>query len=66
MSAGKWKIGLHRAVDRRGYRIYRLKDVNAADRPKNREYYDDIVYTDALALQAMVNKLNAAGERGVR
>lgn len=61
MSAGKWKIGSQLVEGYRVYRIYRLKDAAAADRPKNREYYDDILYADKASLQAVVNKLNAEG-----
>ena len=63
---GKWKIGSQFIVDRRVYRIYRLKDANATDRPSNREYYDDIMYTDKASLQAIVNGLNAEEERLVQ
>lgn len=63
---GKWKTGSQRINGPRVFRVYRLKDANAADRPSNREYYDDILYADKWSLQAIVNKLNAEEERQVR
>ena len=56
----EWKIGEQCFADRIAYRIYRLKDANAPDRPKNREYYDDVLYNDKASLQAIVNGLNAS------
>lgn len=62
---GKWQIGSQTIYGSRVFRIYRLKDASAANRERNREYYDDILYADKASLQAIVNKLNAEDERTV-